>query len=229
LGPGRRRGVSARLDAAVFGVDLRNSKTMRKQKVYNRVARFYDVLDLPFEYGRYRPYRQQMFSGLARRILDAGVGTGRNMTFYPEGAEVTGIDLSKAMLGRAEKRRERLQKPVDLLEMDVLATTFPDDHFDAVVATFLFCVLEPEDQFPALKELRRITRPDGEIRILEYAYSRNPVKRFIMYLWAPWVRWLYGAAFDRDTEQYVPRAGLRVAEFRFLFQDIIKLLILRHS
>ena len=201
---------------------------MSKQKVYSRIARVYDVLDLPFEYGRYRPFRQQLFGGLEGRILDAGVGTGRNMTFYPEGTEVTGIDLSKAMLGRAQKRRERLQKRVDLLEMDVLRTTFPDDHFDAVVATFLFCVLEPEDQLPALKELCRITRPGGEIRILEYAYSRKPVKRFIMHLWAPWVRWLYGAAFDRNTERYVPRAGLRVAQFRFLFQDIIKLLILKH-
>ena len=201
---------------------------MRKKKVYSRIARFYDLFDLPFEYGRYRPIRRHMFSGLEGRILDAGVGTGRNMSFYPEGTEVTGIDLSKAMLGRAVERRERLHKRVDLLEMDVLRTTFPDDHFDAAVATFLFCVLEPEDQLPALKELCRITRTGGEIRILEYAYSQSPVKRFIMRLWAPWVRWLYGAAFDRDTEQYVPQAGLRVAESRFLFQDIIKLLILRH-
>ncbi len=201
---------------------------MSKKKVYGRIARVYDVLDLPFEYGRYRPIRQQMFSGLEGRILDAGVGTGRNMPFYPEGAEITGIDLSKAMLGRAVKRRERLQKRVDLLEMDVLRTSFPDHHFDAAIATFLFCVLEPGDQLPALKELCRIIRPGGEIRILEYAYSQDPIKRFIMHLWAPWVRWVYGAAFDRDTERYVPGAGLCVAEFRFLFQDIIKLLILRH-
>ena len=89
---------------------------MSKRKVYHHIAHIYDVLDLPFEHGRYQPIRKHMFSGLAGRILDAGVGTGRNMTFYPEGAEVTGIDLSKAMLHRAEKRRERLQKQFDLLE-----------------------------------------------------------------------------------------------------------------
>ena len=202
---------------------------MGKKKVYNRIARIYDVLDLPFEYGRYRPIRQKMFDGRTGRSLDAGTGTGRNMIFYPRGAEVIGIDLSQAMLARAEKRRKRLQKKVELLEMDVLRTTFPDDHFNAAVATFLFCVLEPEDQLPALRELHRVVRPDGEIRILEYAYSQNPIKRFIMRLWAPWVRLLYGATFDRDTEQYVPKANLRVAELHFLFQDIIKLLILKHS
>jgi ubiquinone/menaquinone biosynthesis C-methylase UbiE len=201
----------------------------KKRQVYNRIARVYDVLDLPFEYGRYRPIRQHMFNGLQGRILDAGVGTGRNMIFYPENAEVIGIDISKAMLLRAAKRRQHLHKRVELVEMDILRTAFPTGHFDSAVATFLFCVLEPEDQLPALKELGRITKPSGEIRLLEYAYSQSPVKRLIMRLWAPWVRWCYGATFDRHTEQYVPESGLRVAELRFLFQDIIKLLILRHS
>jgi len=88
-------------------------------------------------------------------------------------------------------------------------------------------VLDDEDQLPALRELRRICRPDGEIRALEYAYSRDPLKRFVMRLWSPWVRLMYGATFDRNTEQYVDAAGLELIEERFLFQDIIKLLALR--
>ena len=201
---------------------------MSKRKVYHRIARIYDLLDLPFEHGRYRPIRKHMFSGLAGCILDAGVGTGRNMTFYPDGAEVSGIDLSEAMLEQAKKRRESLQAQVELPEMNVLETTFADNHFDTAVATFLFCVLEPEDQLPALEELRRITRRGGEISILEYVYSENPAKRFMMRLWAPRVRWAYGATFDRNTEQYVSQARLRITDFRFLFQDIIKLMILKH-
>ena len=48
---------------------------------YQRIAWAYDLLDLPFEYGRYRTIRPQMFAGLSGRILDAGVGTGRNFPF----------------------------------------------------------------------------------------------------------------------------------------------------
>ena len=48
-----------------------------------------------------------------------------------------------------------------------------------------------------------------------------------MRLWAPWVRLMYGATFDRHTERYVQAAGLRLVEERFLFKDIIKLLVLR--
>jgi hypothetical protein len=45
---------------------------------YQRIAWAYDLLDLPFEYGRYRKIRPMLFRGLSGRILEAGVGTGRN-------------------------------------------------------------------------------------------------------------------------------------------------------
>ncbi len=195
--------------------------------MYRSIARLYDLLDLPFERGRYAPIRPVMFSGLSGRLLDAGVGTGRNMAFYPPNAQVTGVDLSPAMLSRAFARREQLGVEVGLLERDICDTALPEGHFDAAVATFLFCVLDDTRQLPALKELSRIVRPGGEIRILEYQYSARPWKRFVMHLWAPWVRLAYGATFDRNTEQYLPDAGLEIVEERFLFQDIIKLIVAR--
>ncbi len=203
------------------------SKDPAKRRKYQRLAWFYDLLDLPFEYRRYRPLRRQLWSGLEGRILDAGVGTGRNIPFYPPGAQVTGIDLSAAMLARAEARRRRLGASARLVEGDIMATGFADDSFDAIVASFLFCVLEPEHQQPALAELARICRPGGEIRILEYAISADPLRRAAMALWRPWVRLVYGAAFDRETERYVPDAGLELIEVRFLFSDIIKMLVAR--
>ncbi len=200
--------------------------------VYRHIAVFYDLLDLPFEYSRYRPLRIELFADLNGTILDAGVGTGRNMPYYPKGAKprgskVVGIDLSPAMLARAKRRRDRLGFEVALEEMDVLHTSFPDHSFDVVVATFLFCVLPPEHQAPALRELARICKPGGQIRILEYAYSKQPFRLFIMRLWAPWVRWAYGATFDRATEGYLAEAGLEAVETRFLYKDIIKLIVAR--
>ncbi len=197
---------------------------MDRQTVYPRL---YDFLDLPFEYGRYRRLRRRMFEGLSGRLLDAGVGTGRNIAFYPDGSEVTGIDLSPAMIARARRRSEKLGRAVDLREMDVSATAFPDDRFDAVIATFLFCVLEKDQQLAALTELARVCREGGEIRLLDYVYSENPVRRFVMRLWAPWVRAVFGAAFDRDTERYIAAAGLELIERRFLVSDVIRLLVLR--
>src|SRR5438093_8641160 len=108
---------------------------------YQRIAWAYDLLDLPVEYGRYRKIRPQMFRGMSGRILDAGVGTGRNFPFYPPGSEVVGIDLSPAMLSRAERRRATAAASVELRAMDVTRLDFSAHSFDAAVATFLFCVL----------------------------------------------------------------------------------------
>lgn len=201
-----------------------------KFQIYERIAPFYDLVDLPSEYFRYRRIRPQLFAGLAGRILDAGIGTGRNIPYYPRQSRVTGIDLSPAMLTRARVRRDRFGSEVELREMDVCKTDFPDGSFDAVVSTFLFCVLDDALQLPALQELARICRPGAEIRLLEYSLPANPRHRFMMErVWTPWVRWLYGAAFDRNTEQYLGAAGLQLVECRFVCRDIIKLLTLKHA
>ncbi|MBT7293022.1 MAG: class I SAM-dependent methyltransferase [Rhodospirillaceae bacterium] len=200
---------------------------MNKRATYQRIAKWYDLLDAPFERKRYQPLRPLLFQGLSGRVLDAGVGTGRNIPFYPKASEMVGIDLSPAMLARAEGRRVEVAGEVQLLEMDVMHTSFEDNSFDAVVSSFLFCVLEPEHQLPALKELARICKPGGEIRLLEYSYSQDRRKRFVMKLWAPWVRWAYGAAFDRNTHQYLGDAGLEEVENRFLVEDIVRLIIAR--
>ncbi len=200
---------------------------MDKKKTYNRIAWIYDFLDQSFEQNRYKPLRPLIMDGLSGALLDAGVGTGRNFPYYPDTCEVTGIDLSPAMLERARRRKEELGTAVDLREMNVLELEFADDSFDSVISTFLFCVLDTEHQQPALEQLARVCRPGGTIRILEYAISEDPLRRFIMKLWRPWVRFAYGAEFDRNTEQYLDAAGLDLIEKKFLYKDIIKLLTVR--
>ncbi len=202
---------------------MRESETSNFAR-YQRIAPFYDVLDLPFEYGRYRKIRPQLFAGLSGLILDAGVGTGRNFPFYPPGARIVGIDLSPAMLARAARRRPSGRAEIELRQMDVTRIDLPDCHFDAAVATFLFCVLPDELQVPALRELNRVTKPGGIIRLLEYTRPQGAIRRAMTKVWEPWVRWAYGAGFDRRTEQHIPEAGLRLIQSRFVVDDLIKII-----
>ncbi len=191
---------------------------------YQRIAWAYDLLDFPFEYGRYRKIRPQMFRGLSGRILDAGVGTGRNFPFYPLDSEIVGIDLSPAMLARAERRRPAAAVPVELRQMDVTRLDFPDGSFDAAVATFLFCTLPNELQVAGMRELGRVVKPGGIIRCLEYVRPSKGFGRAMTRLWEPWVYWAYGAGFDRQTEKLAPEAGLGLFESRFVHDELIKLL-----
>jgi ubiquinone/menaquinone biosynthesis C-methylase UbiE len=194
---------------------------------YERIAPFYDLLDLPFEYGRYRRIRPLLFAGLSGRLLDAGVGTGRNFPFYPPGAKVVGIDLSPAMLARAGRRRRSAAANIELRQMDVTRLDFPDRAFDAAVATFLFCTLPDALQVPALRELGRVVKRGGIIRLLEYTRPSGGFRRALTKFWEPWAAWAYGASFDRNTERHVPKAGLELKQSRFVSDELIKLITAR--
>jgi ubiquinone/menaquinone biosynthesis C-methylase UbiE len=194
---------------------------------YQRIAPFYDLLDMPFESRRYRALRPLLFEGLSGRILDAGVGTGRNFPYYPAGSRVVGVDISPAMLARAERRRSEAPVPVTLMEMDAVRLDFAAGSFDAAVATFLFCVLPDELQVPALRELGRVVKPGGVIRLLEYVRPRGSVRRLLSRIWQPWIGWAYGASFDRQTETHIPQASLDLVEARFVVPDLIKLMSAR--
>jgi len=194
---------------------------------YQRIAPVYELLELPFEYGRYRRVRRLLFEGLSGRVLDAGVGTGRNFPFYPPGTTVVGIDISPAMLARAERKRKSAVADVQLRQMDVTRLDFADRTFDAAVATFLFCVLPEELQVPALRELGRVVKTGGPVRLLEYVRPHHTVRRFVARLWEPWIAWAYGASFDRRTEEHIPEAGLKLMEARFLVDDLVRLISAR--
>lgn len=194
---------------------------------YERIAPFYDLLDLPFEQKRYQALRPLMFQNLGGRLLDAGIGTGRNCAFYPPDAIVSGIDTSPAMLDRARRRCPTLAEAGRLHQMDVTHLNFPRGSFDAAVATFLFCVLPNEFQVPALRELGRVVKPGGLIRLLEYVRPNGTFRRIMSRIWQPWIAWAYGASFDRQTEQHVPKAGLELVESRYVVDDLVKLITAR--
>lgn len=194
---------------------------------YQRIAPFYDLLDLPFEQRRYRALRPLMFQNLGGQLLDAGIGTGRNCAFYPPDAVVSGIDTSPAMLERAHRRCPTVAAGGRLYQMDVTDLKFPTGSFDAAVATFLFCVLPNDLQVQALRELGRVVKAGGLIRLLEYVRPRGRIRRIMSTIWQPWIMWAYGASFDRHTEKHVPEAGLELVESRYVVDDLVKMITAR--
>jgi len=149
---------------------------------YQRIAPLYDFLDLPFEYVLYRRIRRLLFQNLSDRLLDAGVGTGRNIPFYPPGSHVVGIDFSPAMLSCARRKADRSSAWIELKEMNIASLDLPDSTFDAAVASFLFCVLPDALQVPALRELGRVVKPGGMIRLINYVrplgFVRGPSQSY---------------------------------------------------
>ena len=116
--------------------------------------------------------RKQLMSMAHGKILDVACGTGLNFPMFPATAEITVIDLSPCMLEIAQQKAALLRLNVQRKVMDAQKLEFPDGHFDTVTSTLSTCTFP--DPVLALREMKRVCRPDGLILLLEHGHSSMP-------------------------------------------------------
>jgi len=190
---------------------------------YNRIAVVYDLMEAFIERTAFAAWRQRLWAGVpAGRVLEVGVGTGKNLPYYPAGAQVTAIDLSERMLERTRRRATDLGVRVDLRLMDAQRLAFPAGAFDAAVATFVFCSVP--DPVQGLRELGRVVRPGGDIWLLEHMRVDRPVIGPLMDLLNPLVVRMVGANINRRTVENVRRAGLILVSVEHLQGELVRLI-----
>jgi ubiquinone/menaquinone biosynthesis C-methylase UbiE len=188
---------------------------------YNRLAFIYDFMEAPVERLRFSSWRSRLRDRIVgKQVLEVGVGTGKNLPYYPENVKITAIDFSPRMLARARKKGEKLNRSVELLEMDVQHLTFPDRFFDTVLATFVFCSVP--DPVAGLREMRRVCRPDGRLLLLEHMRPEKPVPGFIFDVLNPMVVRMMGANINRRTMDNIRKAGWHIQVEDKLSSDIVR-------
>ncbi len=192
---------------------------------YNITAMFYDILDYPWE-RIYREWRPWLLGDLRGKVLEAGVGTGRNFRHYHQSVELTGVDLSDVMLRKAARKVKKANCKIELLHDDASMMRLVDSNqYDWIISTFLCCVMPDEFQPMALEQFSRVLKPGGKFRLLEMVYSKNRKIRRRQDLFAPFVEKVYGARFDRKTVQYIEEsAELEITGKRFLKDDVYLLI-----
>lgn len=203
-----------------------HNNTEKTRRRYDRIAPVYDLMEGIAEHRVMRGWRERLWSMVdGRRILEVGVGTGKNIRFYPPGAEVVAIDFSPAMLARARALAARENVVADLRRMNVEHLEFPDGCFDAVVTSCVFCSVP--DPVQGFREIRRVLRPEGRGYFLEHVLSRRRMVKPAMQALNPVVVRMMGANIDRNTRQNLERTGLLVESETDLWTDIVKLFIVR--
>lgn len=196
--------------------------TRLTQSRYQRASSCYDRAESPLEWLAFRRWRRLLWRQVrGERILELGVGTGKNFPHYPAGRLVVALDLTPGMLARAQARRAQDGVAVELLLMDAQALAFPDSTFDTVIATFVFCSVP--DPVLGLREAGRVLKAGGQVLLLEHMRSDGPLGWAMDRLNAATVR-VGGENINRRTVENVRRAGLRVRQVKPLWGDIFRLI-----
>jgi ubiquinone/menaquinone biosynthesis C-methylase UbiE len=183
---------------------------------YDGYARWYDLDPEPlvFEFLLLHSLRRRLYRQARGRVLDVAAGTGRNLRHFPPPCRVVAVDLSRAMLDIARRRRRCLAMTV----MDSESLAFADGSFDTVACSLATCTFP--DPVAALREMRRVCRPDGRVLLLEHGRSAvDAIARF-QDATAEWHAARLECRWNRDPLDFVRRAGLTVIRSRRVFLGV---------
>lgn len=185
-----------------------DAETSRVRGLYEAMAPRYDRLIAVVERVLFADGRTWACAQARGRVLEIGIGTGRNLRHYPQDVELTGIELSPAMLAQAQRRAREQDRTADLRIGDAQHLPFPAASFDTVVATLTQCSI-PDDT-AAVAEMARVLVPGGRLILLDHVASPRPGVRRVQAMLDPLFVRLMGDHLVRDPHREVLAAGLDI-------------------
>jgi ubiquinone/menaquinone biosynthesis C-methylase UbiE len=128
----------------------------------------------------------QKYVQVGTRVLEIGCGTGDLAVMMAEqGAIVTGIDASPAMLSEAHKRVEDNdlsgQVTLHYLDATLIGEHFPSASFDLIVSTLVFSELTAAEQEYVLEACTTLLTPDGILLVADEVVPKKPLARLSLY------------------------------------------------
>jgi SAM-dependent methyltransferase len=154
-------------------------------------------------------HRDELLAGLTGRVVEVGVGNGLNFSHYPAAVtEVVAVEPEPYLRRHAEQAAAAAPVPVTVVAGVADALPAEEGGFDAGVASLVLCSVP--DQGAALRELRRVIRPGGELRFYEHVVARAPGAAAVQRRLDRWGIWSHiggGCHLARDTAAAIEDAG----------------------
>lgn len=184
--------------------------TAKQRRVWDRAAPGYDRQMALLERVWFSGGRAWLGERVRGRVLEIGIGTGRDLEHYPRDVAVTGVDLSPQMLELARRRAAQLDREVTLQEGDAARLPIDDDSVDTVVLALCLCSVP--DPAAAVTEAHRVLVPGGRLLLLDHVGSTVPPLRALQWLVERVSVPLAGEHLTRRQLPLVERTGFDVVE-----------------
>lgn len=149
------------------------------------------------------------------RVLEIGIGTGLNLAHYDPAKvdALCGLDPSLALHAIAKSRLDATTLKLELMPLSAERIPADDASFDSIVCTFTLCTIP--DPLAALREMRRVLKPGGELLFSEHGLAPEPsVQKWQHRLTPIWRPMAGGCHLNRDIPALLAQAGFRVVELQ---------------
>jgi ubiquinone/menaquinone biosynthesis C-methylase UbiE len=169
------------------------------------------LIDLSMRQTQLAARRARLLRTVRGRVLEIGVGSGLNFPHYGLNVgELLGVDPSAELLATA-RRAVGVCVPVSLFQGSAENLPFRDASVDSAVVTWALCSIP--DPVRALREVRRVLKPGGELRFIEHGLSPEPrIAAWQRRVTPLWRRFAGNCHLDRQMDEIVRRAGFELAE-----------------
>jgi len=185
---------------------------------------FPHLMDWVMSGDEFQRLRKLLLQGAHGEVLEIGLGTGLNLPHYPGSVScLHAVDPAPLLPNRVAQRSRVVAFPVQIKQVSAETLPFDDRTFDCVVSTWTLCTIL--DPVKALREVRRVLKPNGVFLFLEHGRSEdakiatwqdrvNPLQRVIG----------CGCNLNRKIDQLIGQAGLAITKLdRFHMQHVPRL------
>lgn len=170
------------------------------------MASLYDVFMYPLEMMGIKKARKDLFPSVSGKVLEIGSGTGSNIPYY----NIDNIDSLIVSDFHVKKVLSKKQSnKISVLEVDVQNLPFPDQSFDFVIHTLVFCSVADVDK--GLREIRRVLKPGGTLLFIEHVLPTGKhLKKAVNLLNPAWTKMSNGCHLNRSFIQTLSKNNFEV-------------------
>src|SRR6266567_4593687 len=162
--------------------------------------------------------RGRVCDGLAGDVVEIGFGSGLNLPFYPSAVtSITAVEPSDLSWRLASDRIAATAIPVSRSGLDGQSLPFGDASYDAAVSTWTLCTIP--DVSAALKEVRRVLKPGGQLHFVEHGLAPDEsVRRWQRRLDPIQQRIAGGCHFTRPIVDLLTGAGFTIRDLDVFYE-----------